>query len=67
LRISCVGEVVGALLRGVVSEQSRNGGDDGLDGARCGLAQQELELGEDLFDRVEIGRVLGEKEQLCAR
>ena len=66
LSISSVDEVVGAFLRGVVSEQCASGGDEGLDGARRRVAQQMLELGENLFDRIEIGRVLGEKEQLCA-
>ena len=38
----------------------------GLNGARVGLAQQGLELGEDLRDRVEIGRVARQEEQLGA-
>ena len=39
---------------------------DGLEGARRGLAQQVLEFGEDLFDRVQIGRVFRQEEQLGA-
>ena len=38
----------------------------GLNGARVGLAQQGLELGEDLLDRIEIGRVARQEEQLGA-
>src|SRR5579863_665830 len=64
LSVPCIGEVVGAFLGGVGSEQLADGGDDGFDGARGGVAQQVLELGEDLFDRVEVGRVFGKEEQL---
>ena len=38
----------------------------GLGGARIGFAQQGLELGEDLLDRVEVGRVARQEEQLGA-
>ena len=38
----------------------------GLNCARVGLAQQGLELGEDLLDRIEIGRVARQEEQLGA-
>jgi hypothetical protein len=31
-----------------------------------GFAQQGLELGEDLIDRIEIGRVAGQEEQVGA-
>ena len=36
---------------------------DGLDGSLCGFAQPMLELGEELFDRVEIGRVFRQVEE----
>ena len=39
-------------------------GADGFEGARGSLAQQVLELGEDLFDRVEVWRVFGQEEKL---
>ena len=52
LSISCMGEIVGTFLRGVGSEQLGDGGDDGFDGACRGFAQEVLQLGEDLFDRV---------------
>src|SRR6516165_7352654 len=64
LTVAGVGEVVGAFGRGVGAEQFADGGDDRLEVSRRRLAQQMLELGEDLLNRVEVGRVLGEKEQL---
>ena len=36
----------------------------GLDGALGGLAQQGLELGEDLFDGIEIGAVGRQEDQM---
>ena len=65
--ISCVCEVVGTFLRGVGSEQLTDGGDKGFERARRRFAQEVLQLGEDLFDRVQIGRIFGKKEQLGAR
>jgi hypothetical protein len=32
---------------------------EGIDGSSRGLAQQMLELGEDLFDGVQVGRIFG--------
>jgi hypothetical protein len=64
LPISCVSEVVGAFGCGVSVEQLADGGGDGVEGSRRSLAQKLLELGEDLFDRVQIGGVFREKEQL---
>jgi hypothetical protein len=37
-----------------------------ISGSRVGLAQQGLELGKDLLDRIEIGRVARQEEQLGA-
>jgi hypothetical protein len=37
---------------------------DGFGRARGGLAQQVLELGEDLFDRVQVRRVSRQEEEL---
>jgi hypothetical protein len=45
-------------------EEFAGGGDDGLEVSRRRLAQEMLELGEYLFDRIKIGRVLGEKRRL---
>lgn len=36
---------------------------DGIEGARCGASEGGLELGEDLLDGIEIGRVLGQQEE----
>ena len=41
-------------------------GADCFDGSSSGLAQQVLELGEDLFDRVQVGRVLRQEKELGA-
>ena len=38
----------------------------GFDGARLGLAQEVLELGEDLLDGIEVGRVGRQEEELGA-
>jgi len=61
--IAGVDEVVGAFPGGVGSEELADGGDDGFDGSGSGFAEQVLKLGEDLFDRVQVGRVLGQKEE----
>jgi len=39
---------------------------EGVDRARPGVAQQVFELCEDLLDRVQIGRVFGQEQQLGA-
>ncbi len=49
-----------------MAEQVADAAPGGLDGARIGFAQQGLELGKDLFDRIEIGRVTRQEEQLGA-
>jgi len=41
-------------------------GADGLDGSGCSLTQQMLELGEDLLNQVQIGRIFRQEDQLCA-
>jgi len=41
-------------------------GADRLDGSRGSFAEQVLELGKDLFDRVQIGRVFWQEEQFGA-
>jgi hypothetical protein len=50
-----------------VAEEIADAAPGGLDRARVGFAQQGLELGEDLLDRIEIGRVARQVEQLGAR
>ena len=39
---------------------------DGLDGALLGFSEERFELGEDLFDRVQIGTVGRQKHEPCA-
>jgi hypothetical protein len=36
----------------------------GFDGALCGLAQEGLQLGEDLLDGVQVGRVGRQEDQV---
>jgi hypothetical protein len=67
LSVSCIGEVVGAFLGGVGSEELADGGDQGFEGSRSGFAEQVLELGEDLFDWVQVGRVFGQEEEFGPR
>ena len=56
-------EVVGTFLGGVGSEEFADGGDDGFVTVRAAvLRSRVLELGEDLFDRVQVGRVFGQEE-----
>ena len=38
----------------------------GFDGALGGLAEQGLELGEDLLDGIEVGAVGRQEDQMCA-
>jgi hypothetical protein len=40
---------------------------DGLGGSLCGFAQPVFELGEELLDRVQIGRVFRQVEEPSAR
>jgi len=43
-----------------------NRGGDGVEASRCSFAQEVLQLGEELFDRIEVGRVFRQEEQLGA-
>ena len=40
---------------------------DGVEGARGGLSHMPFELGEELFDRIEVGRVFGKEQQPSSR
>ncbi len=55
-------DIACALLSAEEIEQVADASPDGLDGAFVGFAELALELGEDLFDRVQIGTV-GRQEQ----
>jgi hypothetical protein len=41
-------------------------GADRVDGSRGSFAQQVLELGKNLFDRIQVGRVFWQEEELGA-
>ena len=59
-------EVVLTFLRVDDFEDLADGVADGLYGARGGLAQEALELGEELLDRVQVWRVFRQEDQLGA-
>ena len=65
--IAGISEVVGAFVGCVGSEQLADGGDEAFERSRRRFAQQVLQLGEDLFDRIQVGRVFGQEEQFSAR
>src|ERR1700745_1032964 len=62
--VACRFEVVFTFLRCEGVEEAGEGGGDGLGGARSFFAQQMLELGEELLDGVEVGRVFRQEEEL---
>jgi hypothetical protein len=64
--ISCIFEVVGALLWCEGFEDLTDCGRDGLNGAGRTFAQQMLKLGKDLLDWVQVRRVFGQQEKLGA-
>jgi hypothetical protein len=64
--ISGIGEVIGAFLWGETIEEVADSALGGFDCAGVGFAQQGLQLGKDLFDRIEVGRVAGQEDQLGA-
>ena len=55
-------EVVAALARGDGVEDVADGVADGVPGSGGGLAEPVLELGKELLDRVQVGRVFGRKK-----
>src|SRR5258708_3020757 len=64
--VSSVFEVVGTFVWHEGCEGLTDCGPDGLDGSCGGFAQQVLEFGEYLLDRVQVGRIFRQKEELCA-
>src|SRR6516165_6899558 len=64
--ISCVSEVVGAFLRCEGGEEPTDRCGEVLGGACGGFAQEVFELGKDLLDRVEVGRVFRQEQQFGA-
>jgi hypothetical protein len=68
LSVSCIGEVVGALGRGVGVEWLADCGDDGVEGSGCRFARQTLELGEETcLIGFRSGEYLGRKNSLALR
>src|SRR5258708_9982251 len=59
-------KIVGAFVGCKCSEDFADRGADGFDGARGDLAQEVLDLGEDLLDRVQVRRVFRQEEELGA-
>jgi hypothetical protein len=58
-------KIVGAFVWRKCSEDFADRGADGFDGAGGGLAQEVLDLGEDLLDRVQVRRVFRQKKSLA--
>lgn len=56
-------EVVGAFLGCEGIECVADRGTDRVDGSRGSFAEQVLEHGKDLFDRIQVGRVFWQEEQ----
>ena len=63
LRVSGVFEVCGAFGGRVLGEDFAAGVGDGFVTSRPDLSEQGFELGEDLFDGVEVGRVFRQEHQ----
>jgi len=59
-------EIGGTFLWGELAQGARDLVPQLCSSARCGLAQGRFELGEDLFDWVEIGAIGRQIEQICA-
>src|SRR5258707_3098032 len=64
--VSSVFEVVGTFVWHEGCEGLTDCGPVGVDGWCGGFAQQVLEFGEYLLDRVQVGRIFRQKEELCA-
>jgi hypothetical protein len=63
LRVSCVSDISGAFFGGVLSQDFGAGGRAGVVCSGFGLSQQSFEFGEDLLDRIEVGRVFGQEHE----
>jgi hypothetical protein len=63
LRISGVPEVCGAFFGRVLGEDLCAGLADGFVASRSRLSQQSFELGEDLLDRIEVGRIFRQEDE----
>ena len=63
LRIAGIPDVCGAFFGWIAGEDLGAGSRDGFVGSRSGFSQEGFELGEDLLDGVEIGRVFRQKNE----
>jgi hypothetical protein len=66
LRIACVPDVCGAFFGWVLSEDLSAGLGYGFVASRSRLSQQGFELGEDLLDGIEVGRVFRQEHEARA-
>jgi Integrase core domain len=66
LRVSCVSYIGGAFFWRVLSENGCACVRDSVVCSGFGLSQQSFELGEDLLDRIEVGRVFGQEHDARA-
>ena len=64
--VSGIDEIVAAFLWREVFEQSSDAAPGFLCGPFLGASQHVFELGKDLLDWIEIGRIGGQEEQPCA-
>ena len=64
LPVSCVSEVVGAFVGGEGGEELADASPSRFGGACVELSQEGLQLGEELFDRIKVGRVGRQEEEL---
>jgi hypothetical protein len=64
--VSRVDEIVGAFLGREAVEECADALPGSLYGTFGGLSQEGLELGEDLLDGIEVGRIRRQEEELCA-
>ena len=59
-------EVIGAFLRGESAQDVADRCAEGFNGSRAGGSQRMLEFGKQLLDRVQVGRILRQKNEMCA-
>ena len=64
--IACIAEIVSALARGELGESVFEGLRDRVEGPWFGFADERFQLGENLFDRVEVGGVFWQEKETCA-
>ena len=63
--VSSIAEVVGTFRRREGVKKSGNSVPEAFDGTLGGFSEQGLELGEELLDRIKVGRIGRQVEQSC--